>query len=330
MLLRFRLACIFAALITLAAVPAARAQSGPQSGQMFPRIGVLSPLNSSADAFRDAFEQRLKELQYRTGRNIAVEYRSSEGMAERLPQLAVDLVRLKVDVIVTTTAPGAQAAKQATATIPIIIAGVDDAVDQGFVQSLARPGGNITGISWLDTELSAKRVELIKETLPKTTRIAFLREAVGAASSLRAVEAAARALGVRLVVMELRAPSEIDGVFSALAHERVGAVMVAQGPMIAGAEPHIVALAMKHRLPTIFAYRQAVNAGGLMSYGPKPADLYRRAADYADRVLKGAKPGNLPVEQPSSFELVVNLRTASALGVKIPQSILISADEMIR
>jgi putative ABC transport system substrate-binding protein len=251
-------------------------------------------------------------------------------MADRLPQLALDLVKMKPDAIVTTTAPGAQAARQATTTIPIIIAGVDDAVDQGFVASLARPGGNITGISWLNTGLSAKRVELLKQTATNTSRVAFLREAVGAASSLRAVEAAARTLGMRLVVVELRAPNEIDGVFSALAHERVDAIVVGQSPMITGQEAHIVELATKYRMATIFPFRKAVDAGGLMSYGPKPVDLYRSAADYTDRIFKGAKPSDLPVEQPTTFELVINLKTAAALGMKIPQAILVSADEIIR
>jgi putative ABC transport system substrate-binding protein len=293
-------------------------------------IGLLSPFNSTADDFRDVFQQRLQELGYSAGRNIALEYRASEGMAERLFQLAVELVKLNVDVLVTTSAPGVQAAKQATTTIPIVIAGVDDAVDQGFVASLARPGGNITGTTWLNTELSAKRVDLLKQTLPKLSRVAFLREAVGAASSLRATEAAARTLGIRLVIMELRSPVEVEGVFAALVREHVGALMVAQSPMISSVEPHIITLSAKHRLPTIFAFRKSVEAGGLMSYGPKLMNLYRRAADYTDRILKGAKPGSLPVEQPTSFELVINSRTASALGVKIPQGILVSADDVIR
>jgi putative ABC transport system substrate-binding protein len=326
MSLRFRLLSALVVVGVFVTIPVVQAQSAKK----LLRIGVLSPFTSSADAFRDAFQQRLQELGYSAGGNIGVEYRASEGVADRLPQLALGLVKMKVDAIVTTTAPGAQAAKQATTTIPIIIAGVDDAVDQGFVSSLARPGGNITGISWLNTELSAKRVELLKQTLTKTSRVAFLREAVGAASSLRAIEAAARTLGIRLVVMELRAPNEIDSVFSALAHERVDALMVAQGPMITGQEPRIVELARKHRMATIFSFRQSVDAGGLMSYGPKPVDLYRRAADYADRILKGAKPSELPVEQPTSFELVINLKTANALGMKIPQTILLSADDIIR
>jgi len=311
-----------------AAFATARAYS--QSAKALPRIGVLSPFNSSADVFRDAFSQHLRELGYVAGRNIQAEYRAAEGMPDRLPQLAIELVRLKVDAIVTTTAPGAQAAKQATTTVPIIIAGVDDAVEQGFVSSLARPTGNITGLSWLNTELSAKRVELLKRTLPDASRIAYLRDAVGAATSLRASEAAARALGIHLVVMEVRAPNEIDGVLAALARERVGALMVAQGAILSAEEPRIVALATKHRLPTIFEYRKAVEAGGLMSYGPKLVELYRRAADYAERILRGAKPGDLPVEQPTSFELVINLRTATALGVNIPQSVLAGADDVIR
>jgi putative ABC transport system substrate-binding protein len=295
-----------------------------------PRIGILSPFNSSSDTFRDAVQQRLQELGYTEGRSIVIEYRASDDMADRLPRLAADLVKLKVDAIVTTTAAGVQAAKQATATIPIIMAGVDDAVDQGFVASLAKPGGNITGTSWLNTELSAKRVGLLKQMLPKISRVALLREAVGAASSLQATEAAARTLGLRLVVMEIRAPSEIDGVFSALAQERVGALMIAQGPMLAGQERHVIELATKQRLPTIFSFRKAVEAGGLMSYGPKPIDLYRRGADYVNRILKGARPDALPVEQPTHFELVINLKTARALGVDVPHAILLSADEVIR
>lgn len=295
-----------------------------------PRIGILSPFRSSSDAFRDAVQQRLQELGYTEGRNIVIEYRASDDMADRLPQLAADLVNLKVDAIVTTTAAGVQAARQATATIPIIMAGVDDAVDQGFVTSLAKPGGNITGTSWLNTELSAKRVELLKQMLPKISRVALLREAVGAASSLQATEAAARTLGLRLVVMEIRAPSEIDGVFAALGQEHVEALMIAQGPMLAGRERHVIELAMKQLLPTIFSVRKAVEAGGLMSYGPKAIDLYRRGADFVDRILKGARPGALPVEQPTNFELVINLKTAGALGIAIPQAILLSADDVIR
>jgi putative tryptophan/tyrosine transport system substrate-binding protein len=298
--------------------------------QRVARIGVLSPFSSSTDEFRDTFHQRLKELGYVAGRNIHLEYRSAEGITDRLPQLASELVKLNVNVIVTTTAPGAQAAKQATATIPIIIAGVDDAVEQGFVSSLGHPGGNITGISWLNTALSAKRVELVKHSLPGVTHVAYLREAVGAATSLRATEAAARSLGLRLLVIEVRAADEIDAALSALVDERVEALIVAQGPILSAHEARVVALATKHRLPTIFAYRKAVEAGGLMSYGPNLTKLYWRAAEYADRIVKNAKPGNLPVEQPTSFELVINLRTAGVLGVNMSQAVLVGADDVIR
>ena len=295
-----------------------------------PHIGILSPFNSSSDTFRDAVSGRLRELGYTEGRNIVIEYRASDDVAQRLPQLAAELVTLKVDAVITTTAAGVQAAKQATATVPIIMAGVDDAVGQGFDASLAKPGGNITGTSWLNTELSAKRVELLKQMLPKISRVALLREAVGGASSLQAIEAAARRLGLRLVVMEIRAPDEVDGVFSALARERVGALMVTQDPMLAGQERHVIELAAKQAMPTIFSFRKSVEAGALMSYGPKPVDLYRRGADFADRVLKGATPSALPVEQPTQFELVINLSTARALGVDVPQAMLLSADEAIR
>ena len=294
------------------------------------RIGILSPFTATADPFREAVQQRLRELGYETGRGTTIEYRSAGSAADRLPQLAAELVRLQASVIITTSAAGVQAAKQATTSIPIVMAGVDDAVGQGFVANLPRPGGNITGTSWLNTELSAKRVELLKQTLPKLSRVAFLREAVGAASSLHAAETAARALGLRLIAMEIRSPAEIEGVLASLASERVGALMVAQSPMIFGNERRIIELATKQRLPTIFSLRSAVENGALMSYGPRPADLYRRGADYADRILRGAKPGTLPVEQPTSFELVINLKTADALGVKIPESTLLSANELMR
>ena len=295
-----------------------------------PTIGVLSPFIDSDDPFRGAFERRLKDLGYVPGRDIRLEYRPAQGVADRLPRLAQELVALNVDTIVTTSALGAQAAKHATATIPIIIAGVDDAVEQGFVSSLARPGANITGISWLNTALSAKRVQLLKQVLPATTRIGYLREAVAAASSLGAIEAASRSLGMRVVVIELRGSDEIDSAFSAMVAEGARALIVDQGPILNAREPQLVALAARHRLPTIFANRRAVEAGALMSYGPNLVALYARAADYVQRILKGAKPGSLPVEQPTSFELVVNLRTARTLGVSIPQSVLVGADDVIR
>jgi putative ABC transport system substrate-binding protein len=294
------------------------------------RVGILSPFSSKTDSFRDAIQKRLRELGYVEGGSFIIEYRSAEGNADNLPRLASDLVKLKVDIIVTTTAGGVQAAKLATASIPIVMAGVDDAVGQGFVSNLAKPGGNITGSSWLNTELSAKRVELLKQMLPRMSNFVFLREAAGGASSLIATSAAARTLGLRFLAWEIRSPSELDGVFAAFSQQRIGALMVAQGPMIIGQEQRIIEMARKQRLPTIFSWRQAVESGGLMSYGPKPLELYRRAADYVDRILRGATPDKLPVEQPTSFELVINSKTAKALGISIPQTLLVMADELIR
>jgi putative tryptophan/tyrosine transport system substrate-binding protein len=300
------------------------------AAQRVPKVGVLSPFGERADPFLAALKGALSKVGYVEGRTIAYEYRSAGGMVERLPQLALDLASLKVDVIVTTMAPGVQAARQATKTIPIVIGGVDDAVEQGFVVSLARPDANITGVSWLNTELSAKRVELLKEALPKLSRVAVLREAVGGAGSLRAMEKAARSLGMRLHVIELRVPAEIDGALSEMGRERVGALVVMQGPMIDSREEHIISLATRYRLPTMFADGHAVQGGGLMSYGPELAEIYRHAATYVDRILKGKKPAELPIEQPTRFELLINLKTAEALGLALPQAILLRADGIIQ
>jgi putative ABC transport system substrate-binding protein len=297
-----------------------------QRPSKLPRVGVLSPYMSASDPFLGAFRQGLRELGYVEGQNVILEYRSSEGTGDPLPGLAAELTRLRVDVIVTTTSLGAQAAKQATTTTPIVLGGVDDAVEQGFVASLARPGGNVTGASWLNTELSAKRLEFLKEALPKVTHVAVLREAVGGAASLRATEGAARSLGVRLRVIELRDPNELLSAFAAIINERVGALMLLQDPMLVSQQRQILELAAKHRLPAIFSDGALVEAGGLMSYGPKLADFHRRAAVFVDKILKGARPGDLPVEQPTQFELRVNLRTAKALQLSLPQSILVRAD----
>ena len=294
------------------------------------RIGILSPFSSAADPFSRTFRQSLRELGYVEGADVTFEYRSSEGMTDRLTDLAKELVRLEIEVMVTTTSPAVQAARQSSDTIPIVVGGVDDAVGQGFVASLARPGGNVTGTSWLNTELSAKRLELLKETLPGVSRVAILREAVGGATSLRAAEAAARTLGVRLQIIEIRDLSEFESAFAAIARARSGAVLVIQGPMMTSAGMEIVGLTRKARLPASFSERRFATAGGLMSYGPKLEDLYRKAAAYTDRILKGAKPGDLPVEQPTRFELVINLKTARALGLTVPQSVLLRADSLLQ
>jgi putative ABC transport system substrate-binding protein len=317
-----RLAVVLLALALLGAPPEADAQRA----RKLPRVGVLSPFSSVSDPFLALFRQGLRELGHVEGQTIVLEYRSAEGTVDRLAALAAELTRLGVDVIVTTTPPGTQAAKQATTTIPIVFGGVDDAVEQGFVASLARPDGNVTGASWLNTELNAKRLELLKEALPKVTRFAVLREAVGGAASLRATEDAARSLGVRLHVIELRDPSEIPSAFAAWTYEQIGALMVLQGPMIASHQRQIVDLAAENRLPAIYSDGAFVDAGGLMSYGPKLVDFYRGAARYVEKILKGARPSELPVEQPTQFELRLNLKTARGLRLSLPPSILLRAD----
>lgn len=316
----------FVATLTLGMLTSLPAANSQQLGKM-PRVGVLSP---SADFFLNSFRQGLREFDYVEGRNISLEYRSAEGKADRLPDLAAELVRLKVNVIVAITSLGVRAAKQATSSIPIVMGGVDDAVEQGFVASLARPGGNITGISSLNPELSDKRLELLKEAFPKVSRVAVLREAVGGASSLRATIEAARVLGVHLQMLELRDPNELDSAFAAMTRERADALDVLPGLMITGYMQQIVDLTGKARLPAILPDGQFVESGGLMSYGPSLPEMYRRTATYVDKILKGTKPADLPVEQPTKFELIINLKAAKQIGVTIPQSVLYRADNVIK
>jgi putative ABC transport system substrate-binding protein len=294
------------------------------------RVGVLSPFDASDDAFLQVFRQGLRELGHIEGQNLTIEYRAADGATGRLLDLAADLARLRVDLITTTGPAGVQAAKQATKTIPIVMAGVDDAVDQGFVASLSRPGGNITGASWLNGELSAKRLELLKEAIPSLSRVALLREAAGGAASLRATDRAARSLKISLRVMEIRQADELESAFGAIVGERVGALIVHQGPMLAAHQRQVLQLAASSRLPAMFSDGRLVEAGGLMSYGPRLVDLYREAAGYADRILRGARPADLPVAQPTRFELYVNMRTARTLGLGFPTAILVRADRLIQ
>jgi putative ABC transport system substrate-binding protein len=293
------------------------------------RVGILLPSDDSTTTFLVAFRQGLRDFGYVEGRTISLEVRSANGRTDRLPDLARELVRMKVDVLVTITPPGVRAAREATSTIPIVAGAVDDAVEQGFVASLAHPGGNVTGVSSLNTELSAKRLELLKEAVPKVSRVAVLREAVGGASSVQATATAARALRVQLQIFELRDPNELPSVFAAMAKERIEAVAVLPGPMITSQMLQIVELAARARLPAVFPEARFVEAGGLMSYGPNLAEIYRSAAGYVDKILKGVKPSNLPVEQPTKFESIINLKAAKALGVIIPQSVLLRADRVI-
>jgi len=299
------------------------------------RIGYLGvDLASDDPRTREAFLQGLRGLGYVEGRNVLIEYRDAKGKPERFPALAAELVALKVDVIVTAGGTlAALAAKRATTTIPVVFAGVGDPVADGLVTSLARPGGNLTGLS-LVLQLVDKLLELLKQAVPEVSRVALLLKPDAAPDRtikdyLQAAEAAAQALGVRLQVVEARGPEDFDRAFSDMARARAGALAVLATPVFNSARRPLVDLAAKNRLPTVFSLSDYVDAGGLISYGPDRRDLFRRVATYVDRILKGAKPGDLPVEQPTKFELVINLKTAKALGLTIPQSVLARADRVI-
>jgi len=304
-----------------------------QPAAKVPRIGFLHPDPISARRHRlEAFRQGLRELGYVEGQTVALEVRFAEGKRERLPALAAELVGLKVDVIVTATVPGIRAAQHATKTIPIVMAVAADPVATGFVAGLARPGGNTTGLSMMAPELVGKRLELLTEAVPRVSQVAVLRNPTNPATalSLSETEVAARALGVRLQLLEVRTSEELAGAFGAATRDRAGALIVLPDPMFLTHRTRIADLAAKSRLPAIYYDRDYVEAGGLMSYGANIADMYRRAATYVDKILKGAKPADLPVEQPTKFELVINLKTAKALGLTVPQSILIRADHVIQ
>ena len=271
---------------------------------------------------------------YVDGRSVVIEYRDAEGKYDRLPARAAELVALKVDVIVAADTPAALAAKQATRTLPIVFIGAGDPVTIGLVTSLARPGGNVTGLSLLAPELVGKRLELLKQAVPGVGRVAALWQPgfVGERTEkdmLKEVEIAARALGVRLQFVEARGPADFDRAFSDMTRARADALTVLGSAMFANERRRVVDLAAKNRLPGVYGFREYVDAGGLMAYGPNVADLFQRAATYADKILKGAKPGDLPVELPTKFELVLNLKTAKALGLTIPQSVLVRADQVI-
>jgi len=302
-----------------------------------PRIGHLNTNLVANPRLLEAFREGLRDLGYVEGRNLLIEYRDAEGKIERLPALAAELVALKVDVIVAAAGGTvvALAAKQATRTLPIVFIAVGDPVTSGLVTSLARPGGNVTGLSLLFPELVGKWLELLKQTVPGVSRVAVLWQpgAVPERSEkviLKEAEVAARALGVRLQVVEARGPADVDRAFSDMIRARAGALTVPSTPMFFSERRRLVDLAAKNRLPTVFSFRQYVDAGGLMSYGPDLPDLFRRAATYVDKILKGAKPADLPVEQPTKCELVINLKTAKTLGLAIPQSVLSRADHVIK
>ena len=301
-----------------------------QPARTVPRVGYLEAGSLSAHPL-EAFRQGLRELGYREGQNIIIEYRAAEGKPERLAALAADLARLGVDVIFAVSPPAIHAAKNATRTIPIVFVGAADPVISGFVASLARPGANLTGLTLLGPELSGKRLELLKEAVPGLSRVAVLwnQGNPAAASMLKETEAAAGALSVELQASGVRDPAGLDRAFSAMTRERAAAVVVLPDAMLHSQKRRIVALAAKSRLPAIYYAKDYVEAGGLMAYGASFPDLFRRSATHVDKILKGAKPADLPVEQPTKFELVINAKTAKTLGLTIPQSVLLRADQVI-
>ncbi len=297
------------------------------------RIGYLSAgAPTSNPLVIAAFQQGLRDLGWVEGQNIDIEYRWAAGRFDRLPDLAADLVHLKVDVIIAAPTPAALAAKNATGTVPIVAVSLTHPVELGLVGSLARPGGNVTGLSYsVGADIFGKDLELLKEVVPRVRRVAVLSNPDSPAQPLtvRNVKDAARSLGLQLQLLEARGPEGFDGAFAAMAREHVGALLVVQDPAFIPHRARLVDLAAKNRLPSIFTQREDAEAGGLMSYGPSLSDLYRRAGTYVDKILKGANPGDLPVEQPTKFELVINLKTAKALGLTIPPSLLQRADQVI-
>jgi putative tryptophan/tyrosine transport system substrate-binding protein len=303
-----------------------------QQTSKIPRIGILIPGSSAfpTSVRYDSFRQGLRDLGYIEGKNISIEIRYAEGKEDRLSDFAAELVKLKMDVIVTSTVPGVLAAKNATSTIPIVFWAVFDPVRAGLVSSLARPGGNITGLSIVNPELDGKRLELLKETFPKITKVAYLRDARSLVAGLTAMQEAARALGLQLQSLDVRSAKDFDGAFKAVLKERAQALTTSAVPIISMNQQRIVAFAAKNRLPAIYPYSEFIDAGGLMFYGVSFSDLFGRAAVYVDKILKGAKPADLPVEQPTKFEFVINLITANQIGVTIPPNVLARADKVIR
>jgi putative ABC transport system substrate-binding protein len=280
----------------------------------------------------EVFRKKLRELGWVEGQNIIIEYRWANGKFDLLPELAAELVKLKVEVIFAPASVYVEAARRATATIPIVFAVHGDPIGAGHVASLARPGGNITGLAQMQTELNAKGLELLKEAVPGLTRVAVLWNPATPSHGpiLKAIEETGRALGLRLQTIAVEGSVELENAFAAMVRERAGAVLVQQAPVFALERQRLVAFALKHRLPTMFGTSNYVEGGGLMSYGPNLTELYRRAAIYVDKILRGAKPADLPVEQAMRFELIINLKTAKQIGVTIPPNVLARADRVIK
>ena len=305
-----------------------------QPARAMPTIGYLGP-PASVGGFLQAFQQGLLDLGLVEGKTIHVEYRYNmalQGNQERLVELATELVKLRPEVIVVSLTEVALAAKQATSTIPIVMANAADPVAAGLVASLARPGGNVTGVSRQSPEIVAKQIQLLKEAFPRTTRIGVMLNNTDRLQKViaGAVEETARSLGMQVNIVSPNAATEIESAFATLRAERVGAVLVGDGGVLFLTRTQIADLALRDRIPSMFGYREPVNAGGLMSYGASSVANYRRAAYFVDRILKGAKPADLPVEQAAKFELVINLQTVKALGITLPQAILLRADDVIQ
>ncbi len=299
-----------------------------------PRLGYLVPgSRTDSISYVDAFRQGLKDFGYIEGKNIALEYRYAEGELDRSPSLAAELVQLKVDLIFASFLAGLRAAKDASKTIPIVMVSFYDPVASGLIDSLAHPGGNITGVAALRSDLSGKRLELLQEVLPGRTQVAILWDAnaPGPVMSFKEYQAAARALKIQLQSIEVRGPTpDLEGAFQALAKSRANALIFVSNPVVTPHRERIASVANKNRLPSMCDSSEYVEAGCLMSYAANPAAMFRRAAIYVDKILKGAKPGDLPVEQPTKFELVINLKTAKQIGLTIPPNVLARADRVIR
>jgi len=320
------------AVVALGAAAGPIASFAQQQGKVW-RVGFLTLRPASENSqYTDAFLKGMRELGYVEGKNLVVEWRFADGKFERLPGLAAELVQLKVDVIVAVASPAIGAAQKATTTIPIVMATTGDPVGSGFVKSLARPGGNITGLSNMGGDIGPKLFDLLHSVVPKLSRVAVLVTPTSTTyrAILESIQAAAQKAGVKTLVAEASSPQDIENAFSMMVREKADAVIVGASTFFSQQRRQIGELATKYRIPSMFGNRVNVEAGGLMSYGQKIADNYVRAATYVDKILKGAKPGDLPVEQPVTLELVVNLKTAKALGLTIPQSILLRADEVIQ
>ena len=322
---------LFSILLMVAVVVVAALAQAQQPAKV-PRIGCLVGGSRSSGSTREhAFRQGLQALGYVEGKNIIFVYRFAEGKLDRLPELATELIDSKVDVIVAEAPAAVRAAKNATSTIPIIMAHGGDPVAQGFVASLARPGANVTGLSNFSAELSGKRLELLREAFPEATPVAVIwnPEAPGPVLSYKELEIAAKALKVQLQSLPVRGPNDFEVAFQA-GRERAGSLVVIQDVVTVTHLKRIVELAAKHRMPAIYMEKEFAEAGGLMSYGPSQPDMFRRAATYVDKILKGAKPADLPVEQPTKFEFVINLKAATQISLTIPPNVLARADKVIR